>query len=701
MKVRIAVLGMLLAGSAGAVLARAWQVQVERAPHLARLAERQYLTARRLAPKRGTIYDRHGAELAVSVDVESVFADPQALARANGDPAQVATTLARVLDLPNPGSLAARLGKTDRKFVYVERHVTPRQARAVRRLDLPGVGLLGESRRFYPNRSLAAHVLGFANVDGVGLEGIERSLDEQLRGSGAAASAIQDARRRVVYSEQLLEGAASLGHDVVLSIDKPLQRVTERELALGVRTFEARAASAVVLDPGTGEILAMANVPTYNPNDPGGHPPAARRNRAVTDRFEPGSTVKPFTVAGALARGTIRPRQRIDCGDGELEVADEVIHDTGRYGRLTPAEILAVSSNIGTAKIGATLGRAGLFRTLRRFGFGETTGLPLPGETRGTLSHHRHWYEMDAATIAFGQGMSVTAVQLAMAAGALANGGRLMKPILVKRLVDARGRVVDEALPTVRRRVVPEDVARLVGEMMTSVTGPGGTGEDAAIEGYLVAGKTGTAQKADGEGEGYARDRWVSSFVGFAPASAPRIVVAVVIDEPVIASGGGTVAGPVFRRITQVALRQLGVPPAGGHPSGDDAGSASRDGEGDDRLREARFARLRSAKRSRDRLREGVVIESVPDFFGLPARSALRLARRARLVPELVGTGRVARQEPAPSEPLAPGDRITLVLEPPERPGPAPRTPVVDDSHSAVAGEGDEHGDDGPQEATR
>jgi len=654
MKVRVVLLGVLLAGSAGAVLARAWQVQVERAPDLARMAERQYLTARRLAPKRGTIYDRHGAELAVSVDVKSVFADPRSLARQEGSPAAVARVLGAVLDVDG-GRLAERLRDTDRAFVWVARHVTPRRAEAVRRAKLPGVGLVEESRRFYPNRALAAHVLGFANVDGVGIEGLELSLDERLRGSGAAASAIKDALDRVVFSEQLLEGQDALGHDVILSIDKPLQRVTERELALGVGTFEAKAGSVVVLDPSTGEILAMANVPTYNPNDPGARPPAARRNRAVTDRFEPGSTVKPFTIAGALARGTIRPRQRIDCGQGELQIADVFIHDTGRYGRLTPAEILAVSSNIGTAKIGRTLGRAGLFRTLRRFGFGEATGLPLPGETRGILRHHRHWYEMDAATIAFGQGMSVTAVQLALAAGALANGGRLMKPILVKRLVDGRGQVVDEALPTVRRRVVPEDTARLVGQMMTAVTGPGGTGQDAAIEGYLVAGKTGTAQKADREGKGYARDRWVSSFVGFAPAEAPRVVIAVVVDEPVIASGGGAVAGPIFRRITHAALRQLGVPPT--HVA---AGAAPRrDDDADGR---------RPRRRRAPAIPEGTVLDAVPDFYGLTARAALRLARRAEMRPRMRGTGTVQRQHPAPSEPLEPGTPIELVLGPPTLP---------------------------------
>ena len=561
-KVRIALLGTLLMAFAVAVMHRAWELQVDRAPALREMAEEQYLRRIRLAPKRGTIYDRHGAELAVSVDVDSVWANPRALRENGGDPDVIAGRLSRLLGVDRE-RIARRL-HSDRYFVWIKRRITPQLAARVRDLDLPGVRLEREARRFYPNRQLASHVLGFANIDGVGIEGLELSLEERLRGDRRVVPAIRDRRGRVVFSEQLLDDRAAQGDDVTLTLDRTIQRIAERELALAVQTFEAKAGSVVVMDPESGEILALANYPTFDPNDPGDSPASHRRNRAVTDRFEPGSTVKPFTVAAALARGTIGPEQLIDCEDGAMQVDEYVIHDTTPHEELTPAQILAYSSNIGTAKIGGTLGRRGLYRAFRRFGFGEETGLELPGEAGGILRHFRRWYEMDAATISFGQGMSSTSVQLATAMSAIANGGRLVRPRLIGQVRDANGAVVQETHPEVRRRVVPERVARLVGDMLTAVTGPGGTAEEAAIDGYLVAGKTGTAQKADYVSGGYAEDRWLASFVGFVPAEDPRLVISVVVDEPVIAHYGGVVAGPVFRRVGEQALRHLGVPASTG-----------------------------------------------------------------------------------------------------------------------------------------
>ena len=433
-------------------------------------------------------------------------------------------------------------------------------AARVRDLEIEGVHLDQEARRFYPNRRLASHLLGFANIDGQGIEGLELAFEERLRGESRPVAAIRDRRGRVVYSEQLLDDRAAHGDDMVLTIDKTLQHIAERELELAIRTYEAQAGSVVMMDPRTGELLAVANFPDFDANDPGDSPASHRRNRAFTDRFEPGSTVKPFTVAAALAQGTVGSQQLIDCEDGAMEVAEYTIHDTTPYDELTPAQILAFSSNIGTAKIGTSLGRRGLYRAFRRFGFGEITGVPSPGEAGGSLRHHSRWYEMDAATISFGQGMSTTAVQLATAMGALANGGRLMHPRLIRRVQTHDGEILEEFLPEARRQVVPARVARLVADMLTAVTGPGGTGQPAAIDGFLVAGKTGTAQKADYVAGGYAEDRWLASFVGFVPANDPQIVMAVIVDEPVVAHYGGTVAGPVFRRVGEAALRHLGVP---------------------------------------------------------------------------------------------------------------------------------------------
>ncbi|MCX7808951.1 MAG: penicillin-binding protein 2, partial [Deltaproteobacteria bacterium] len=421
---------------------------------------------------------------------------------------------------------------------------------------------MNEPKRYYPNRELAAHVLGFANIDGEGIEGLELALNERLKGTSVRIPALRDRMGRIVYAEGSLSGQGLVGDHVHLTIDKTLQHIAERELSLAIRTFEAQAGSIVVVEPQSGELLAIASYPTFDPNRPADFPPSHRRFRAITDRFEPGSTIKPFTVASALEAGVIRPDEEIDCKNGKWVIieGERPITDTHPHGLLTPAEVLAQSSNIGAAQIGMRLGRAGLYRAFRRFGFGQLTGILLPGEIPGTLRHHSKWYERDFASIAFGQGLSVTALQLAMAMAAIANGGKLMKPLIVRRIEDGQSGQVEEFLPELRRRVLSQEVARLVADMLIAVTGEGGTGAEAAIDGYPVAGKTGTAQMS-GSGPGYATNRWLSSFVGFVPADAPRLVIAVVIQEPVIDHYGGVVAGPVFRRVGEAALQHLGVPP--------------------------------------------------------------------------------------------------------------------------------------------
>ena len=681
-KLRIALLGLLLGMYALTVGKRAFELQVERAPALREMAEAQYLRDVRLAPKRGTIYDRHGAELAVSVEVDSVWANPRELQAEGADPQAVANQLANLLGVDRE-RIATRL-RSRRYFVWIKRRITPRLAGEVRQLDLPGVHLEREARRFYPNRTLASHVLGFANIDGKGIEGLELGFDERLRGSNRSVPAIRDRRGRVVFSEQLFDDRAAQGDDLHLTLDKTVQRIAERELELSIRTFEARAGSVVVMDPNSGEVLALANYPTFNPNDPGGVPASHRRNRAITDRFEPGSTVKPFTVAAALAAGTVGSQQLIDCEGGALDVAEYTIHDTTAHDELTPAQILAFSSNIGAAKIGNSLGRRGLYRAFRRFGFGQETGLPLPGEADGILRHHRRWYEMDAATISFGQGMSATAVQLATAMSVIANGGRLMRPRILSHITNSASEVVEETSPEARRRVVPRRVARLVADMLTAVTGPGGTATEAALDGFLAGGKTGTAQKADYIHGGYAEDRWLASFVGFVPAQAPRLVIAVVVDEPVIAHYGGVVAGPVFRRVGEATLRHLGVAPAGGGEMladhADEQGRRRRRLER--RRREAeRSAIADSTEASSDEhvIGEGEV--ALPDLLGKSARAALVALHGAGLVAQFSGHGVVSRQLPAPGSAVPAGSTVRVELEPPAADVP---TPVLAALNSSV-----------------
>lgn len=661
MRIRIGFLASLLLLGGLVVARRAYKLQIQQGAELREMAEDQYLRDVRLSPRRGTIYDRSGAELAVSVDVESIWANPRELRARGGDPALVAQRIAGAIG--GDAAALARKFASDRFFVWVERRVTPHQARLVRELHIPGIGLSKEARRYYPNRELASHVLGFANLDGVGVEGIEKSYEDRLRGSVSAVPAIRDRRGAVVFSEQLLDDRAAQGDDLVLTIDKTIQSVAEHELAMAIQTTEARAGSVVVLDPQTGEIYAMANYPTFNPNEPGASAAGDRRNRAVTDRYEPGSTIKPFTVAGAIGAGVVRPEDIIDCQNGSMRVAEYTIHDSHPWSLLTPAQILARSSNIGTAKIGASLGRAGLYRTLRGFGFGETTGISLPSETAGILRNYRRWYDMDAATISFGQGMSVTTMQLALATGALVNGGRLLEPMLVRRVLDGRGEVVEESHPRERRQVVSARTARLVADMLVAVTGPGGTGTEAAIDGYVVGGKTGTAQKADYVSGGYARDQWMSSFVGFVPAQRPRLVIAVVIDEPIIEHYGGLVAGPVFRRVGEASLRHLGIP-------ADHSGQAVAQHR--EAQREARRTEVALGCTGAACATEGATITEsrdplegetrVPSLVGMTARRAMRTLSAQHLLAGIEGTGVVTEQVPSAGAIVARGTRIELVL---------------------------------------
>jgi cell division protein FtsI (penicillin-binding protein 3) len=644
-RARIALLGVCVASVATLVLIRAFHLQISSGDHLREMAEGQHLRELRVSPRRGTIYDRHGAELAVSADVDSVYANPRRLKAMEQNPQNVARRIAKVLDVDSE-RLATRLA-ADRYFVWIERQVTPHEATRIRELDIPGIELTTEARRYYPNRHLAAHLIGFADIDGRGIEGIELAYEDRLRGSDRRVEAIRDRRGHVVFADEMEDDRSMQGQSVVLTIDKAIQHIAERELALGVRTFEARGGSVVVMDPSSGEILALANYPPFNPNEPSKHATAHRRNRAVVDRFEPGSTVKPFTMAVALASGAVKPNQSINCENGVTRMAGRLVHDAHPYEWLTPTQVLAYSSNIGIAKIALDLGKKDLYRGFRRFGFGEPTGLRVPGETAGILRHYRRWYEIDTATVSFGQGMSVTNVQLATAMSAIANGGRLMQPMLVRRMADGHGATIEENKSRIRRQVVPRRVAKLVGQMLTAVTEPGGTAIEAAVDGYLVAGKTGTAQKADYVHGGYAKDKWLASFVGFAPAERPAVVISVVIDEPVIAHYGGTVAGPVFRRIAEVTLRHMGIAPEG---------------------RRAVLAQKKQIAQAEAELApEEEAVErgesAVPNVRSLPLRQAVIALHAESLVAEVRGSGLVVSQDPAPGKAVAHGAVVRLQLE--------------------------------------
>src|SRR3954469_3327981 len=555
-RVRIAVCGLVLTSLFLAVGKRAVNLQVRDAERLRGMAEEQYLREIELPPRRGRILDRNGAELASTADVDSIYCNPRQLP----DPRDAARRLARVLGLDR-AELEKKLGQR-RFFAWVKRKVTPDEVTAVKALGLPGLAFTREPRRFYPNRTLAATIMGHAGSEGNGLEGIELALDKHLRGTSASVQGMRDALGRDIALESSADAGDgpgnSAGSDVVLTIDRYLTFITERALAAGAEEHHAKAAIAMMMDPRTGELLAMASVPTYNPNDPQSAADAGARNRAITDAFEPGSTMKTFTIAAALEAGVVKPDDRFDCLMGRMMVGKYSIHDTHPHGILTVAEVFKFSSNIGATKIARKLGRDAFAEALVRFGFGKPTGIGLPGERAGVVRPVEKWGDIGFANVSFGQGITVTPLQMLTGVSAIAGGGIYRQPRIVARIVQAGGGA--EALPAApERRVMSSAAARTMLSIMRGVTENGGTAKQAAIEGYAVGGKTGTAQKvANGH---YDPTKWVSSFVGVVPIDDPRLAIIIVVDEPQGGHLGGVVAAPIFKEIAEEALRYLHVPP--------------------------------------------------------------------------------------------------------------------------------------------
>ena len=447
-------------------------------------------------------------------------------------------------------------------FVWLSRQVPIEQWSRVEDLKLRGIGSEPNRQRVYPHGPLAGHVLGFTNVDGQGLEGIERAFDAELRGGVQALVVGHDARGRQ-FELADGEGWGSLpraGAHVELTIDVALQRVAEEELERAVHQFQARAGSLVALDPNTGEVLAMANVPRFDPNRVRGIAADQIRNRAVTDVYEPGSTFKAFLAAAALEEKVVRPEDRVNCENGHYAVGNRVIRDSHPHGVLTFADVIAESSNIGCAKIAERLGNERYGKMVRGLGFGQPTGIDLPGESGGIMRPVEKWGRIHLVTTAFGQGIAVTPLQMARGFAAIANGGDLLRPYIVKRITDDDGHVRYAATPHLERRVMSHHTAETVTQLLVGVT-EHGTGKQALIDGFRVAGKTGTAQKVDpATGRYSARDR-MSSFIGFVPAENPAMVIIAVLDSPRTATYGGVVAAPVFRAVAEYGLARRGILP--------------------------------------------------------------------------------------------------------------------------------------------
>jgi cell division protein FtsI (penicillin-binding protein 3) len=678
--IRIRLIGLAFIVAFALVGWRAFSLQVLQEREWVERAERQHQKTIPLIPQRGTIFDSSGEALALSMEIDSIYAEPRKLA--NRDHA--ARLLAPILDIPL-ATLRAKLAG-DRGFVWVKRQVPPEMAQRVRNLKLEAVGTIKEHKRYYPNSTVGAQVVGFTGLDPKGLEGIEAAYDKTLLGRGGYLVMERDALGRGIGSGTPEVQGATRGHDLHLTIDENLQYIADRELAAAIQEYNARAGTVIVLEPNSGRILAIANQPEFNPNAVARYRPDDWRNHAISDTFEPGSTMKVFVMAAALNEGVVTPTQLIHCENGSYRVGGRTIHDHHPYGILTAEEVIKVSSNIGSAKIGKMLERKRLHTYLRNFGFGQKSGIELRGEEVGILHDPSKWFEITLATISFGQGISVTPLQLAAATAAIANGGYLMEPYLVEKVTDSAGQVIEERQPKVVRQVVKSDVAARVARMMETVTADDrGTGIKARVPGFRVAGKTGTAQKVDPVTGGYSADKRVASFVGFVPAEAPRLVVMVMIDEPHGQVYGGLVAAPVFARVATQSLHYLKVKPNQPLAPEDNLplpsieqilAQAKKEQEEEAKQEAAEAAALpipdSEPVADDPEAGEAETVEvavaagpQMPDFRGMSYRQVVEVMQTQGINVNLRGHGRVIEQSPAPGAAIPYGALIWVRLVPP------------------------------------
>jgi len=647
-KIRIIFLSCLLFFCFALILGRMFQLQVLKKEQLYRLAAQQQHVQIPLVPKRGTVYDGNGNELAVSIEVDSVYAD----ARKVADAEKTANALASVLQIDRR-ELKKRL-KNDRSFGWVQRKISSKEAEQIKTLQLPGIYFLKENRRFYPNSQLAAHLIGFVGLDSKGLEGIEFQYDALLNGKNRVWAAARDALGREIAMGKVPFEKEDHYRNIALTIDKPIQHITEAELDRGVEKWGAKGGMAIAMDPLTGKVLAMASYPTFNPNQFIQSRAKSWRNGAVSDVFEPGSLFKVFLAAAALEEHLVRPSDSFFCENGSYTVYDRTIHDTSKHGYLTFQQIIKFSSNIGASKVGEKMGKERFYRYISAFGFGEKTGIHLPGEGKGILRHPRYWPPVALDTISFGQGISVTGIQLVTALSAIANGGFLMKPYVVEKIMNEKGEVIQSFRPETVRKVVSGETAKKVTMLLKAATEKGGTGEGAVPAGYEVAGKTGTAQKVDSLLGGYSENRYISGFMGFAPVEDPKLALLVVIDEPQGGNYGGVVAAPIFKAIMEKALPCLQVVPKGAKVVKNELDSAPRkDRPGSQPL-------INGIK-----VGKGAETIVMPDLTGLSMRNALSRMEGRGLIIKVSGNGKVVEQAPRPGTVVERGDICFLKFRSP------------------------------------
>jgi cell division protein FtsI (penicillin-binding protein 3) len=617
------------------VVARLAQIQLVRHGDYVVKAARQQERTLALQPVRGSIIDSRGRILAESVAAESIYADPQAI----GDRVQTARALASVAALQmDARELAAKLS-SNAGFVWIARQLPLETSAAVKALKLPGIYFLEEHRRSYPRAMLAANVVGYVGLDGEGLGGIEHSFDSQVRGRAGRVTLLRDARRGMYLVGGEGPNRPIDGHDVVLTIDSVVQFIAERALAKAVDQYRAEDGVAIVMDPRDGRILAMASNPSFDPNRIRDFTPEDRRNRAVQDQYEPGSTFKIVTASAGLEEGLVTPSQVLDCGDGFIQIGNTQIHEHGhnRYGLITFEDVMVHSSNVGAIRVGLALGQERFYRYIRRFGFGERTGVTLPGEALGKVRPTGQWSQLSNASMSIGQEIATTPLQVLTAIATVANGGVRVQPRIVEKVVDTKGNTISVPPQAAPVRVISEKTAAVLNEILKAVVARG-TGANAALAEHIVAGKTGTGQKAS---HGVYGDKVFASFGGYVPADRPQLAILVVIDEPKGAEYGGTVAAPAFKEIAESTLRYLNVAPS--VPARTiDLGAPML----------ATFSQKPAPTAGSE----------VPDLRGLDARAALALATRSGFRVRASGSGVVQTQQPLPGEASPSDHQVVLTL---------------------------------------
>ncbi|MBI4843327.1 MAG: penicillin-binding protein 2 [Nitrospirae bacterium] len=524
---------------------------------LANRANRQYLRTKTLKPQRGVIWDRNLRELAINVEVDSLYAVPSEVSSIEA----LSSGLAPVINVSYNKLVSAISAKKDKDFIWVMRKMDEETSHNVTALKerekFKGIDFVTETKRFYPKGQTAAHILGFTNIDNKGISGLELQYDEYMRGTEKKVFMGKDAR-----GKSLAPGIEDelAGSSMILTIDEGLQYIVERELSQAMSDWEAAAAVAIMIRPSTGEILAMANMPTYDPNLPGESVNDNKRNRAITDMYEPGSTLKAVLSSVAYEEGVVSLNQMFDVSRGFIVVGGKPIKDVHRNGVLSFQDVIKKSSNVGAVQIGMKLGKERYYSYLKKFGFGDRTGIDMPGEVSGILRSPARWSGTSIGAISIGQEIGVTPLQLVRAYSAIANGGLLMKPYVVSEIISDTGESIKRNTPVAAERVMSARTAKVITDILKGVTETGGTGKNAEVAGNLVAGKTGTAQKIDPNTGLYSKNKFISSFVGFAPADDPELALIVVVYEPKGATYGGVVAAPVFRRIVENAFAYLNIP---------------------------------------------------------------------------------------------------------------------------------------------